>query len=475
MDQSRIFGIKSLIESSLGSARSILSTSQQEFHFPGGDKGVLWPLFLTPASIGPNEAYEIDTCATSLGFIGLRQSLPIAESGDPRLAQSPLSTLIGLRKADGSWPSIQLAPRLGRADEMEGIVNDTIYALTALLDGGFLEKEISPRWPVVSTSFENLNTYRARIDWLSQTVSWIKSNRLDRGWYFTSSDYMADKAQYIPATGPTAAMVLAIDRFLKAIAGDEECPYRAILEKLKLDGIAWLKEIQHESGGFGRDGQDVPRIGHTAWALRVLLLSNDQDTEFAAIRSVDWLLKNVKSKQLGRASEQDAFDRYAQAIFTRNEIFRKRIIAHEHPLEATVLIALCEVYQHRGRLSLSTGRRKVVSKAIFSLTKQLVGRQQKDGPLRGAFRSRRNSLGEEYPLYWIAHSVLALSQVRDLVLGGQISASQNFFNSFILRTLFVAFAIGVFIAIKGFDYRELAILLILGVAVNVISIFLTRE
>jgi len=469
-----VYGAKAVIDGALASARSFIDSKSSIVNI-GNENGLLWPLFFS-ANPTHVDQYEIDTCATALGFAA---TLGLEGGNNPSpqefITQS-LITLISLRRPDGSWPSIQVRPEAGPQAEMEGVVNDTIYALHALVDGGYLEGPQSSRQPNFPESMKKHRIFATRVTWLKSTILWIQKNRLNRGWYYTSTEFMADKTQYQPAVGPTASMVLILDRLAGELNSFSFSEETTILVSLRDEAIAWLREVQHESGGYGRDSRDLPRVPHTSIALIALTTANSNDADLSIMRATDWLLSHANSRQLNKLDDSDSFDEYSQAIVFDSKTFRKRIISHEHPIEPLVLRALCSAIHQQGVSSLGKlGRRARLSARIFTYIGLVIRRQEKDGALRGGYLSRRSLERERYPVYWLYHTTIALTQARRLLVDGKISKIRNIVNSLSVRIGLVLVAGVAYASFVKNDVSQILSITLLGVAANVVSFYFTRE
>ncbi len=432
---------------------------------PGDFGGLLWPLFIQE-SPSDNVPYEIDTCATALGFLASRWS--DVASSDAELASKSIATLVEMRQPDGSWPSIRVYPGRLSYHSMEGVTNDTIFALEALTRGGFLAPDEMVSGLAFSDSRQYFRSSTNRLKWLEHTVDWIEDNRVGSGWYYTSTSHMAHPEQYRPTVGPTASMVLVLDTAIRALEG-RGVEYYLRLVSMRDAAVAWLVGAQNADGGFGRDDRSTSLPGHTGLALLALLIGQGPKPSSAAASCVDWLVNWCLGSECN-VNDVDCFDEYQQMLLESESAFSKRLIAHEYPVEPICLRALCgflDVSPH-----LPSGLVSRVSRSVQRLARATLSRQVSSGPLRGSFVSRRASAGEKAPIYWVYHAKLGLESVLSAQRSGRIRTVR--FGLLISITVITIVAILFLIWMGWLTWVTAIVTITLGVLVNLVTYAATK-
>ncbi|MEU4634550.1 hypothetical protein AB0F90_09020 [Micromonospora chalcea] len=438
----------------------------------GGEVGSLWPLFNDerPVPIAP---FEIDTCATSLGLLSSLMGPALGNAERAEMIEQALVTLISLRRVDGSWPSIRLTPSISAKDHMEGIVNDTIFAVQALLSAGFLAPDGDPGVPPTPASAAELSSAAARAAWLQESVDWIERNRVGMGWYYTDTTHMASPDQYGPAVGPTASMVVLLDEWMSLIRPEHGVSYHLRLRAMRDDAISWLKSAQAGSGGFGRSYGGPPLLGHTALAVLALLRGADSSRDELGL-AARWLVRRTSKRKVRKLVVADCFDEYEQLLSRGRSRYVKRIISHEYPIEALLVRAMgALLLDFRFRSAALT---QGLQQRVAGMGEMLLDRQAEDGTLKGSFRSRRVTAGEHAPVYWVYQGVLALRVLQELCAEGFLREGQAVRSAVIVAIMSVAlFVIYLWANEWSVSVMPTLALIASGILVNLLTYFLTRN
>lgn len=463
----------SVIESSLSTSLVALSGVRDTTDI-GGQRANLWPLFITRAETAK---YEIDTCATALGYACTNKIQRSRNQDTAELDLASLFTLISLRREDGSWPSSQVRPGAGEPDVTEGVVNDTVFALTALLAGNFFSEDVNQVVKGLPHRFDALKLLSGRISWLSASIEWIERNRIDSGWFYTSTEYMgsAKNSQFRPAVGPTASLIILLNELarlkdIKIILPD----LAGNILSLSSAAVDWIITVQGDDGGFGRDNADISQVSHTAICIQALAGdSNSKRVAESIRRATAWLVKASTVRNLN--NQPNCFDIYEQIIVKKGQHFSKRQIAHENPVEPYVLRALSAVLLKKQEITLSVRLTYQIRQRIFLLTLLLLDRQEKVGNHRGKFKSRRQFDNERYTVYWQYHAVSALLEVSALLKDKKITFWNLVARPRTMQIAFIVLATEFYLFYVKANWTELIGVVAIGIATNVLSTRLSRE
>jgi hypothetical protein len=368
-----------------------------------GNRLSFWPLFLTEKSgYSPS---DIDTCATSIGTMAL---LELTENDclpqTLTILENACKTILFMRNKDGSWPSIILLSTK-QPPKMEGVLNDTTYALESLIKLGFLNRD--PEVPIEM----DLDT---RIDLVVESVKWLLDNRVGNGWDYTGIEYLESIEGVSPAILPTSNVITILYTVMTVLETLRKSPPE--LSEIKdayKEAVVWLRDIQSEKGEFGKKKGDRPTIVHTAIAINALLTDGDDDeTKKSILKGIKYILENKKAFSVEKLEYEDMFDEYDQIIFIEEKTIRRRVIKHENFLEGILLNVLIKTDEKGYIDKLNFVERYRFRKIIKYLLNELLKGQKKSGILQGAFRSRRSAPAEKYPIYFLYFATLGLKSLR---------------------------------------------------------------
>jgi len=392
------------IDNALHQARSVITETITTREIDG-KRLSFWPLFLSE-----KKGYtlsDIDACATSIGGMAL---LELTESDRSQQTLTALKnaceTTLYLRNEDGSWPSFHIDILLStkQPPKMEGVLNDTTYALDSLITLGFLKH--TPEIPIEMD-------LDARIDLVIESVNWLLDNRVGSGWVYTGIEFLESTDAVSPAILPTSNVIIILYTVATALDALKKSP--SLLPDIKnayKEAVLWLRDIQSEEGGFGKKRGDKSTIVHTAIAINALLTDDGDEAKKSILKGIKWILKNKNIFSVEKLEYEDIFDEYDQIIFIEEEKLRRRVIKHENFLEGILLNVLIKTDEKGYINKLNFIERYRFRKIVTYLLKELLKRQSKNGILQGAFRSRRSAPAEKHPIYALYFATLGLKSLK---------------------------------------------------------------
>jgi len=390
--------------SALDRARTVIAAAASKVEVEGRLLR-FWPLFLEEQQ---NELYpqEIDTCATSIGIIALHSLAGRTRShNDDVLLTDTVETILHLRNRDGSWPSIysvgsKISPR------MEGVINDTIFALDALLHTAF-----PTACPQVKTKLDRT----ARVELVVESLRWLARNRAGEGWGYISPEFFQNRGGLQPATLPTANAIALFAKALKVLRPQG-------LEKESLEEIAgvlgealrWLR-TSSPNGGHGKVRGGAATLIHTTVALRAYLLNLDDDAVAdCALESLRWLMRSRQLRNFDMIRLEEFFDEYDQLVdISEHTRPLRRPIRHETFLDGIILEALIQTEKEGLASRLGPVEKIRFYRAIRRALDAVLDRQEEVGSLAGAFRSRRTPPAETHPIYATYYSSAGIAAVLE--------------------------------------------------------------
>lgn len=174
---------------------------------------VFWTLYLDASQIG----MRIDTCATSqcISMLTTADKSSLLDDHYRIYICKAINTIVRLRDQKGAWPS-EIAPHelkefSKRAHLGDIAIGDNYFALTALLDADFLDKNF--RYSEFLT--DELKSLSGRIKFICKSIDWLFDNQATDssvaklGWNYTNS-----KESYEAATLTTTNVLLVLSRIL---------------------------------------------------------------------------------------------------------------------------------------------------------------------------------------------------------------------------------------------------------------------
>lgn len=309
-----------------------------------------WSLFLDDNRKNPR---EIDTCATSLCVSLLSESIDITKNDEVMdVVRRGLNTLIRIRKDNGSWPSVVEPKIIGSSEKIgDGIVaiGDTYFALSALLDTGFLRRSFP-----YDLVFNDLSTVEKRWDYVLKSAEWLISNRSENvgsGWYYTDEK---NESKSYPTVLATSNVAILFSRILqeqkKSIIdfskGQEKtlCNIRNAYEK----AVEMFLVFINEDGGIGNilNSDEVSSTSylHTARLIDVLVSRNKLDDKDDLKNAIQYVLNNYDNTiktSINPLSSELYVERYELTTNDGGEIS----IFHENYIEGILSQMLLNIYR----------------------------------------------------------------------------------------------------------------------------------
>lgn len=404
------------------------------------------PLFMDERGAGAAPE-TMDVCAISLAITAMSQRGDL-DSEELATLEELTAYLLLVRDKDGSWPSLVYLEATADVEEMEGVVNEVYWALRALLDVGIPDIDCTTlKLPI-----------DAQLIVLAGTISWLERNRVRHAWWFTGTSLAQDPGSLVPAVLPTAHVVIVLKQLEDSVEQSKRrlmrytAPDCAKLEsdlsgiaersrKLRGDALAWLRSFPNEDGGYGTQAGEKSNVTDTAAVLVALCTDDSSESLCVAQAALKYLLKR---KVGGRKpiDESELFVQYDQIRSFSDggaPIVRRRPINHEKPLEPGVLAALVTSLEKTWLDGGKTlyGRLRPLGKWSFrrrfgSVSRALLKREVRQGPLAGAFQGHRQT-SMHFPVYYSVDSITAFrgaiphaEVAARLVTPGQIGAAVAF-------------------------------------------------
>lgn len=278
---------------------------------------LVWPLFFLEET-QPRED-GVDICATAMGVISSVHFINENVNDEiSNVVNKGIATLLFVRNADGSWPSkISLVAKDNIS--MEGVINDTYYALSALMKVGFITNN-----PKISNLVDPLNdqpltNLNNRLMIVEKGVQWLLDNRVGQGWGYTGIKYLEDRTgrNVVPAyVVPTTNAIAIMSQIL--CAEKELNPQSFLIDKMETairETVNWICDIQNQDGGFGIKRGEKSRVGNTAKVLVALCTVSVADDMKAKIDSVinkciKYILRNYNLKKASFESVSEDFSQF---------------------------------------------------------------------------------------------------------------------------------------------------------------------
>lgn len=419
--------------------------SKKRFVTLGGNDYMMWPLFFKEDNATPEA--EIDICTSSLGIIACSQ-FQTPDGAVSQSIQKGLSLLLYMRNEDGSWPShISLVGKENLA--MEGVINDTYFALNALMQVEFLSN--SPKVSPITDPKNNnhsLASFSERLDIVCKSVHWLLDNKVNQGWQYTGTTYLqgtSNQAELKAYTLPSAHVIVVLSKVMDAIKIQD--PNNELIDKIQSsidDTVSWFCDICNRDGGFGITWSGDSRISNTAKVLLALSCTDYSDrlkerVEKTIHRAAKWLCLHYKP---GRLRSNDVCEEFSQIIIQDNGTKRqplKRSVIHETFVEPVIIEALISYWKkyRDSRVSNVLFRRKRIINTICVATEYMLGLQAQDGTMLGFVSSRRAFDNERYTMYSCCDFICALTALINSGIGRTIE-QMKYVNTLVLIILIVA-------------------------------------
>ena len=130
----------------------------------------------------------VDTCATSQALVILLHSKDYVNDYSKYfdLICEAVASIVGLCDDKGAWPSAISVEEMAKYYTRNGdtAIGDNCFALSALLDAGFLSDNFSFGKELP----KNITSLQDRVEFMFKAINWLKMHMADDGygWYYTS-------------------------------------------------------------------------------------------------------------------------------------------------------------------------------------------------------------------------------------------------------------------------------------------------
>jgi hypothetical protein len=475
---------RDLLEHSINICKQCILSKKQEVSIRSKNY-LVWPLFFLEGT-QPRED-GVDICATALGISSSVHFISQNVNDENEIYTSVkdgISTLLFVRNVDGSWPSkISLVTKDNVS--MEGVISDTYYALTALMDIKFITNNPKVTNLIDPQNNHDLNSLNDRLEIVEKGVQWLLDNRVGQGWGYTGVKYLEDRTgrNIIPAyVVPSMNAITIMSRILSA--EKEINPQSCYIEKIEAairETVNWICEIQNQDGGFGIKRGEKSRVGNTAKvlvALCTISVPNDIEERIRVVinKSVKFILKKYNPKKVRFENVSEDFSQFIVETNTNDGSVNafKRPIIHELYLEPLILEALSLYYFKI--MGVDSNKKKLFFKNKIYITlkqacEEMLANQKADGDIQGAAKCRRPAQCECYTMYAchdLIESLMLLTS--DNVLFKRVTKSR--ITYFIKIVIFIVLIILAFVPVKFGEYPILisVILLVISpIALNIVG------
>lgn len=380
-----------------------------------GNQFKMWPLFFRGDNSIPET--EVDICTSALGIIaGSKFELTKGNYAYSAVSDA-VSLLLYMRNDDGSWPThISL---VGRNDTvMEGIINDTYYALSALMAIDFLSQspKINENKLIDPKSGKTLKKYADRLKYIEKSAEWLLNNRVGRGWRHTGITYLTNPSEksHLPAnTTPSAHAIIILSDIMNQLR--DHSPRNGLIEKIQRavdETVQWFHDIRNQDGGFGTKWSENSRISNTAKVILALSSVNcspelKTDAEKTLHKAVKWLVSHYNPDKI---TTEDVCEKFSQIVTTADGTFARDVF-HEDFIEPLVIESLIRYKSYCNDKDIKQYNKRKVNSVISLALKNMLNMQVQSGKMRGLVRCHRSMEGQHYAMYSSCDFFCAISSL----------------------------------------------------------------
>ncbi|MBR4918847.1 MAG: terpene cyclase/mutase family protein [Bacteroidales bacterium] len=382
---------------------------------------VHFPLFFSE-QVAPNINMEyMDSCATALGLITYKL-LHNTKDEEKEVVNKSIRAILKMQNPDKSWSSVLYQGNDKQKKQLDGIIIETCFALNALIECSFLDKEYLYDENVL-TEFQ-INDLSDRINFVVESVKWLDQNKEDNGWYYTTTKHFTETDSILPTASATISVINTLHQISSKFEAlqSENIQIKQqdfnLIKTLIHSALKALFDMQKSSGGFSKKRGDAESIAQTSNALVALLQleTNYIQPEFEPKieLSIKWFLSKVNNiYDDEKVDVTDYFDEYDQIIEEEQRPL-KRPIRHETHIDSYSFLALLSISQSKKYMkSLSSWSRIVLYYHIKKSYHHLMKLQTDDGQFSGAFECRRKIQSEKYPIYSTYQAIVALKIIQN--------------------------------------------------------------
>lgn len=389
-----------------GIARNAIDTNGQVPKF--------WQLYLD----ADKRFSKVDTCATSHCL----SILAHANFADKDLINNAVASVVRLRNEEGSWPSAITTLELARPEtRMKGdtAIGDNCYALTALIDAGFLDKQF--RYTELLP--EEYKSLYYRVQFILKAVNWLLNNKAtdNLGWYYTDNKETPHNTVMLTTINVLQVFSKIVNCLNACIKSDvfdpvqeEECKscIDMIIKELKriveeiTDDNNIFDDIQFEWEAIGTSIRtESPSLIHTCKLINLILYNNKFNNLylFSEVKALaQYVIDKSSTQEVFESSCNDFyFEYYDLNKFNVLGLPESLIqVDHENFAEGIVLSTL---------LNLRLNGYTVKVEAINTVLDLLLKHMSKTAPNFFYCRSHREEEhGLKYPVYASYEAYMAL-------------------------------------------------------------------
>lgn len=372
-----------------------------------GKKFMMWPLFFRSNSSVPES--EVDVCTSALGIVAGSKFELGKDSPAYQAISDAVSLLLYMRNKDGSWPThISLVGR--KKLVMEGVINDTYYALRALMSIDFLSQ--TPK--VKIRAGKKLKEKDARCAFIEESVNWLLHNRVSSGWRYTGIAYLEnpeDRFQLPACTTPSAHTIIILSQVMDQLRNYS--PHSAVIAEIQSaidETVRWFHDTCNSDGGFGAKASDASKVSNTAkviLALSSVHYSPDvkDRAEKTLKRAVKWLTSHYDPDSI---KTENVCEEFSQIIITPDGPLTRNMI-HEDFIEPLLIEAMIRYKQYCHTNDVRQYKKRKVNAVISQALEDLLALQVESGDMRGLVGSHRPIEEQRYTMYSCCDFFCAIS------------------------------------------------------------------
>ena len=372
-----------------------------------------WTLFFDELFESEKQNGVYDTGAIALAISALCNS-DLKNGAYKEAIEKARELLIDLRNKNGAWSALADKSDL----ENTGIIYNTVNAIEAVIDSGFLNADIA-RGKIVDN-----------FKFVFESLGWIYKQKIQKdeviGWGYSGE---TSKKIYIM---PTVNVLLIMKKFYFCVLSSMP----SMLEELKIEDLSLVQIINKiydslyqfrisTDGGWGKDIEErTERVVYTLYCiygLSYMIENCNNDLKHMSKEDVEYFSKLIcrwdKEKkfdirEIDSLMPEEYFDTYIQNMSEGNT--SNVIIDHESFFESIAINVIIE-FVKAYKKDIPKSRHSSLFDVIAKLNRSLISRICEINVNNENFtvvRSRRGLLSQSYPIYTITQATDALTSIR---------------------------------------------------------------
>lgn len=393
------------------------------------DEYYYWPLCLDDER--DKNSFEIDTCSTSycISTLASMKSKGLSDDLLPQIddhIRGGLKTLLKLRHKDGTFPPVIFVEKLKKPTAYKGgiAMSDNYFALSALIDAGFLNEQVDYDLP---------KKLQDRVELIYETIKYFKDTMVYPsydiaksygGWYYTNEQ---DKQ---PVFLTTANVVLLLTKIYKILSqydyeylNEINSTIQAILGKAG----AFLEHVLSYNNGNEKGVSAV----HACKMVDAMISMHKSEFDDNITDALDKIILPSCNEDFLNDTYQYS-ERYQ--ILNNSENKKYQNILHESYPESVMLYTLINVIRYSLQSDTSIDIKDYVVKnmndlldaIVFLMNKLICLKQSASFEIGTLFKSHIRRNDGDYPIYASAESYRAINAWADLSM---LFATQNVGNN----------------------------------------------